>query len=43
MLDVAGLKPRAARSNPNKAQLGKKMQERAAAEAAKAGETPAEG
>ena len=43
MLDVAGLKPRAARNNPNKAQLGKKMTERAAAEAAKAGEAPAEG
>lgn len=37
-LDVAGLKPRAARSNPNKAQPGKKMAERAA-ERAKAAET----
>lgn len=33
MLDAVGMKPRAARSNPNKAQPGKKMTERAAANA----------
>ena len=43
MLDVAGLKKREARSNPNKANPGKKMQERYAAEAAATAETPAEG
>jgi small subunit ribosomal protein S16 len=36
-LDQAGLKPRAARNNPNKAKPGTKMTERAAAKA----ETPA--
>jgi small subunit ribosomal protein S16 len=33
MLDAAGMKKREARNNPNKAQPGKKMQERAAANA----------
>jgi small subunit ribosomal protein S16 len=38
-LDQAGVMKREARNNPNKAQPGKKMQERAAAQAS----TPAEG
>jgi small subunit ribosomal protein S16 len=42
MLDAAGLKKRDARNNPKKAEPGKKMAERYAAEAA-AAETPAEG
>jgi small subunit ribosomal protein S16 len=37
-LDKAGLMNREARNNPNKAQPGKKMQERAAARSASAGE-----
>ncbi|MET0183214.1 MAG: 30S ribosomal protein S16 [Caulobacterales bacterium] len=44
-LDAAGLKKRDARTNPNKAKPGKKMQERADAEAAaaaSAAEAPAE-
>ncbi len=41
MLDVAGIKKRDARSNPKKAEPGKKMAERAAAEAAAAA-APAE-
>src|SRR5690349_12797055 len=40
-LDTAGLKPREARENPNRAKPKKKAQERAAA-AAKAAATPAE-
>ena len=40
MLDVAGLKKREPKNNPNKAQPGKKMQERAAANAP--AEAPAE-
>ena len=39
-LDAAGLMNREARNNPNKAQPGKKAQERAAARAAAAGEAP---
>ena len=39
-LDQAGVKKRESRSNPNKAQPGKKMQERAAARAASAGGSP---
>lgn len=42
-LDAAGLMKREARNNPNKAQPGKKAQERAAARAAAAVEAPAEG
>jgi small subunit ribosomal protein S16 len=41
-LDAAGLMKREARNNPQKAQPGKKAQERAAARAA-SGEAPAEG
>jgi len=39
-LDQAGLMKREARSNPNKAQPGKKMQERAVERAAAAGDAP---
>ena len=42
-LDAAGLMKREARNNPQKAQPGKKAQERAAARAAASGEAPAEG
>ena len=42
-LDAAGLMKRQARNNPEKAQPGKKAQERAAARAAASGEAPAEG
>ena len=42
-LDAAGLMKRAPRNNPEKAQPGKKAQERAAARAAASGEAPAEG
>ena len=42
-LDAAGLMKRAPRNNPQKAQPGKKAQERAAARAAASGEAPAEG
>jgi small subunit ribosomal protein S16 len=42
-LDAAGLMKREARNNPQKAQPGKKAQERAAARASASGETPAEG
>ena len=42
-LDAAGLMKRSPRNNPQKAQPGKKAQERAAARAAASGETPAEG
>jgi small subunit ribosomal protein S16 len=42
-LDAAGLMKREARNNPEKAQPGKKAQERAAARAAASGEAPAEG
>ena len=40
-LDAAGLMKRPARNNPQKAQSGKKAQERAAARGAAAGEAPA--
>jgi small subunit ribosomal protein S16 len=40
-LDAAGLMKREARNNPQKAEPGKKAQERAAARAAAAGEAPA--
>ena len=39
-LDQAGVMKREARNNPNKAKPGKKMQERAEAQAASAGEAP---
>ena len=42
-LDAAGLMKREARNNPQKAQPGKKAQERAAARAAASSEAPAEG
>ena len=42
-LDAAGLMKRAPRNNPEKAQPGKKAQERAAARATASGEAPAEG
>ncbi|HEX8165465.1 MAG TPA: 30S ribosomal protein S16 [Beijerinckiaceae bacterium] len=42
-LDAAGLMKREPRSNPQKAEPGKKAQERAAARAKAAGEAPAEG
>src|SRR5829696_9164771 len=42
-LDAAGLMKRSPRNNPQKAEPGKKAQERAAARAAASGETPAEG
>ena len=42
-LDAAGLMKREARNNPQKAQPGKKAQERAAARAETSGEAPAEG
>jgi small subunit ribosomal protein S16 len=42
-LDAAGLMKREARNNPEKAQPGKKAQERAAARAAASGEASAEG
>ena len=42
-LDAAGLMKRAPRNNPQKAQPGKKAQERAAARAAASGEATAEG
>ena len=42
-LDAAGLMKREARNNPQKAQPGKKAQERAAARASASGEAPAEG
>ena len=42
-LDAAGLMKRAPRNNPEKAQPGKKAQERAAARASASGEAPAEG
>jgi len=42
-LDAAGLMKREARNNPQKAQPGKKAQERNAARAAASGEAPAEG
>ena len=42
-LDAAGLMKRAPRNNPQKAEPGKKAQERAAARAAASGEAPAEG
>ena len=42
-LDAAGLMKREARNNPQKAEPGKKAQERAAARASASGETPAEG
>ena len=42
-LDAAGLMKREARNNPQKAEPGKKAQERAAARAKAAGEAPAEG
>jgi ribosomal protein S16 len=42
-LDAAGLMKRDARNNPQKAEPGKKAQERAAARAAASGEAPAEG
>ena len=42
-LDAAGLMKRSPRNNPEKAQPGKKAQERAAARAAASGEAPAEG
>src|SRR3954449_3080586 len=40
-LDAAGLVKRSARNNPNKAEPGKKAQERAAVRAAASGEAPA--
>lgn len=43
MLDKAGLQTRAPRSNPKKAEPGKKMAERAAAKAEKAAAPAAEG
>jgi small subunit ribosomal protein S16 len=42
-LDAAGLMKREPRNNPQKAQPGKKAQERAAARASASGEAPAEG
>ena len=42
-LDAAGLMKREARNNPQKAEPGKKAQERAAARTKAAGEAPAEG
>jgi small subunit ribosomal protein S16 len=42
-LDAAGLMKREARNNPQKAQPGKKAQERAASRATASGEAPAEG
>jgi small subunit ribosomal protein S16 len=42
-LDAAGLMKRSPRNNPQKAQPGKKAQERAAARATASGEAPAEG
>ena len=42
-LDAAGLMKRDARNNPQKAQPGKKAQERAAARASASSEAPAEG
>jgi small subunit ribosomal protein S16 len=42
-LDAAGLMKREARNNPQKAQPGKKAQERAAARASASGEAPADG
>ena len=42
-LDAAGLMKREARNNPQKAEPGKKAQERAAARAKASGEAPAEG
>jgi small subunit ribosomal protein S16 len=42
-LDAAGLMKRAPRNNPQKAEPGKKAQERAAARSAASGEAPAEG
>lgn len=42
-LDAAGLMKRSPRNNPQKAQPGKKAQERAAARTAASGEAPAEG
>ena len=43
LLDAAGLMKREARNNPQKAQPGKKAQERAAARASASGEAPADG
>lgn len=42
MLEVAGLRDKAVRNNPQKGEPGKKAKERAEEKAAKAAETPAE-